>query len=558
MKKKVWFITALLLLAAILAGGFFASRYVIVDLKCYPRDAAALDLRGQEISVSHYEKLCQKLPDTSIRWDIPFQDGTLADDTRELTVSSLSAEDAALLVRFLPSLRSVDGRACTEFDGLYALKQQRPGIQVRYWVPIGGTGYAASAIQISLDRISAEDLARLQYLPFLKTVTVTGGEPSLLKQLQEYCKANDIAIRLLVGGQLVPETAVSLEFDHITNGEADLMYLLPKLKKLHLTEPEAEAETLIRLREDLPGVSVSWEKTLLGLTFRQDVQEIDLTDIIALGENQQPGDETAYHRSMQYGIQGDPEEVPSAVKLLKHRPLPDKTAATAQLIEEAEAAMAYFPEAQKLSMYGSVLDNEAMAAFRDRHSQDYKVAWTVQCGKTATRTDATFFMPVKYHVYYLNDSEAANLRYCPEMIAVDIGHMNVSDISFVEYMPNLQYLILAHTSIRYIEPIRSCKNLKFLEVDHTGIQDFSPLLDCTALEDLNIGKTWNDVEPLKEMTWLKNLWMVFRPNSAPEMVEALPNTNVVYQGTATVDSGWRDLPNYFAMRDELLMFYMSW
>ena len=55
-------------------------------------------------------------------------------------------------------------------------------------------------------------------------------------------------------------------------------------------------------------------------------------------------------------------------------------------------------------------------------------------------------MPVKYHVYYLSNRQAYNLRYCEEVIAVDIGHMNVSDISFVEFMPNLEYLILAHTN----------------------------------------------------------------------------------------------------------------
>lgn len=558
MKRKIWTAAIVLLAAAAIAAGICVSRYVIIDLQFYPKDTVSLDLRGQTVSISHYEALTEKLPEASIRWDIPFQEGVLTDDTRELAVASLTVEEAALLAEHLPDLRTVDGRQCTQFDGLLALKQQRPEIQVLYWVPLSGTNYASSAMQISLGSIRQEELELLQYLPYLKTVTLTGGEPAMLKQLQEYCKANDIAIRLLVGGQLVPEDAAKLEFYRITDDEVDLMYLLPNLKTLHLTEPEAAAQKLTQLQEDLPDVQVTWEKTLMGQTYPQDVQQIDLTPIIALGEGQKPGDETVYDRCLAMGIQGTPEEVRSAVKLLKHQPLPDKTAATAQLIEEVEAAMEYFPEAQTLIMCGSVLDNEAMAAFRERHADGYKVVWTVHCGKIATRTDATFFMPVKYHVYYLNDSEAYNLRYCPEMVAVDIGHMSVSDIRFVEYMPNLQYLILAHTAIRTIEPIRSCKKLKFLEVDHTGIMDFSPLLDCPSLEDLNIGKTWNDVEPLKKMTWLKNLWMVFRPKSAPEMVEALPNTNVVYAGSATVDSGWRDLPNYFAMRDELKMFYMSW
>ena len=557
MKKKIGAIAALLLLAAVIGTGVCLNRYAIVDFQFYPKNAQSLDLRGQEISLSHYEKLSAALPEVSIRWDIPFQDGTLADDTKTLSVSALTPEDAALLSTHLPGLKHVDGQGCTDYESLLQLKQSRPDIQVDYWVPVNGTNYAATAVQLNLKGIPREDIALLQYLPNLKSITLSGGEPESLQLLQSYCQENDISLRLFLAGSLIPEDSTDLEISGITDEELGLIYLLPQLKKVHLLEPQAKAESLIRMKEDL-SATVTWEKTVLGLTFRHNARKIDLTDIVAQSAKHKPGAQTAYEKSMAYAVQGDREENPSAVKLLEYSPLPDKTKETRQLIEEVEAAMAYFPKASKLILCGSILDNEAMAAFRERQAEAYKVVWTVQCGKIAARTDATFFMPVKYHVYYLNDSEVYNLRYCPDMVAVDIGHMMVSDVQFVEYMPNLQYLILAHTAIRSIEPLRSCKNLKFLEVDHTGIQDFSPLQDCTALEDLNIGKTWNDVEPLKKVTWLKNLWMVFRGKSAPEMVEALPDTNVVYTGTATVDSGWRDLPNYFAMRDELKMFYMTW
>ena len=558
MKKKIWLAAAAVLLAAIVAAVICVKKYVLVEFTFYPRNAVSLDLRGQDISMEHYAKLQKKLPGAAIRWDVPFQGSTLADDTRELTLTALTSEEAAVLARHLPALRSVDGRACTQLDGLLALKQLRPAVQVDYWVPLGGGNFASTAIQVRLENVTEADIALLQYLPFLKSVSLAGGEPAALEQLREYCAEKEIRTQLIVQGEVLKEDARSLSFTGITDGEVDLMYLLPELKYLHLSEPEAQAQKLIRLREDRPEVRITWEKTVLGQTYAQDVQQIDLTDIVALGENQKPGDETAYAKGLALGIQGTVEEVRSAIKILKTRPLPDKTASTAAMIEEVEEAMPYFPEAKTLVMCGSVLDNDAMAAFRQRHEGEYKVVWSVDCGQIATRTDATFFMPVKYHVYYLHDPGAANLRYCPEMVAVDIGHMSVSDISFVKYMPNLKYLILAHTAVRNLEPIRSCKNLVFLEVDHTGVIDFSPLLDCTSLEDLNIGKTWNDVTPLTGMTWLKNLWMIFREHSAPKMIQALPNTKVVYGGDATVACGWRDLPNYYAMRDELKMFYMTW
>lgn len=558
MKKILCCILAVIILSAAAVLGIRISRHVIVDFQLYPRDASVLDLRDREISVSHYEALAKKLPDTRIRWNIPFQGSFLADDTHVLTVTSLTLEDARLLAECLPDLRTVDGRQCQDYEGLLFLKQQRPDIQVKYWVSIGGTSYADSAMQISLNGITQEELALLPYLPRLNTVTLTGGDPELLRQLQSYCREAEVAVRLLIQGELVPDSAPVLEIHGITDEEVNLLYLMDQLWVLHLTEPEADGKTLVQLRQNLVKTAVTWEKTVLGQTFSQDAREIDLTEIISLGAGQPPGARTAYQCGMEYGIQGTVEAVPSSIKLLEHCPLPDKTADTNQLIRELESAMEYFPEAEKLVLCGSILDNEAMAAFRQRQAEHYSVVWTVRCGKIATRTDATFFMPVKYHVYYLNDTEAYNLRYCPEMIAVDIGHMMVSDVSFVEFMPDLQYLILAHTAVRNIEPLRSCKNLKFLELDHTGVLDFTPLTECTALEDLNIGMTWNDVTPLKDVTWLKNLWMIHRDKSALELIDALPDTNIVCFGTATVDSGWRDLPNYYAMRDELLMYYMSW
>ena len=42
------------------------------------------------------------------------------------------------------------------------------------------------------------------------------------------------------------------------------------------------------------------------------------------------------------------------------------------------------------------------------------------------------------------------------------------------------------------------------------------------------------------------------------MTQALPNTRVMVTGAATVANGWRELDNYYKMRDLLGMYYMSW
>jgi len=496
-------------------------------------------------------------PEPDLPQDISFQGSTLSWDTAEVTVDSLTGEEAQVLAA-LPKLQTVRGEACRDLEALATLKRLRPEVQVKYHVSLGGRAFASTAVQLNLEGIAAEELGLLECLPYVKTIIVSGGEPEVLEQLRQQCAETGITFRIRVGGTVLAEDIRELTLPQAKETDVALLHLASGLEALHLVEPEAPGAQLAELAEALPDTAVTWEKTVFGLTFTQDAKEIDLTEILALGANQKPGDRTAYQRGLDYPVLHTDEEVRSAVKLFEGHPLPDRSGTTAELIAEAEVAMAYFPEVEKLVLCGCVLDNEAMAAFRENHRQDYKVVWSVVCGEIAFRTDTTFIMPAKYHVYYLSTKQAYNLRYCEDAVAVDIGHMNVSDISFVEFMPDLEYLILAHTSIQSIESVAKCTKLKFLEVDHTAVQDLTPLQSCRALEDLNIGNTWCKVDPLKEMTWLKNLWMIFRGNRAQELAEVLTDTNIVYLGSATVDSGWRDLPNYYAMRDALKMYYMSW
>jgi hypothetical protein len=140
--------------------------------------------------------------------------------------------------------------------------------------------------------------------------------------------------------------------------------------------------------------------------------------------------------------------------------------------------------------------------------------------------------------------------------------MSIHHVQWLKGMPKLKYLILAHTQVSDLSGIENCKELVFLELDWSIVKDYSPLVHCTALEDLNIGKTYADIEPLLGMTWLKHIWAVERGQDA---LHALLTTfegtdTVIFYGgeeTATVGGIWRQLPNYYAMRDVLGMPYMA-
>ena len=511
-KKKLLIVLLVLVLLGSVAAGLHwnLENYVLVDMKLYPKAAQQLDLRGEEISIKHYEKLQQKLPDCEILWNIPFQDQMLPHDTREITVQTLSEQDIRAISCF-PRLETVKADGCTDYENLLTLSLSRPELRVEYAVQLGGESFAGTAKQISLVAVAA-DIPRLAYLPRLQKVLCSGGGAEDIALLKEYCQQQNVEFLVMLGDEMIPLDARKVTAGAITDEQLGLLEFLPEMTTLHIRNPQASPEKLQALQAARPEVKITWEQELYGTVYTSDAEEMDF----------------------------------SGAKIRD--------------LKELEQKMAYFPEVETVFLGECGLDNELLAQHREQVRDQYKLVWTVSCGsKMKTRTDARTFMPVREGVYYFNDEEAYNLRYCEEMVCIDIGHMSIHNIDFVEFMPDLEYLILAHTQLNYIEPIRHCKKLKFLELDWSPLKDLTPLTECTALEDLNLGNTFADFAPIKEMTWLKNLWMIDCSSRARyEMTQALPDTKVMITGSATVANGWRDLENYYEMRDLLGMHYMSW
>jgi len=533
LKEKKKFFAGLIiavLLVVIIAGLVWnITHYTMVGFKFYARDAKVLDLRGQQISASQYDQLHSRLPQCKIRWNVPFQGKTYPDDTRALTVTTLSAEDVAVLDYF-EGLETVQAEQCTDYMQLLSLQERRPEVEVRYHITLGGKDYANTATEIEVDRIAQEEIELLRCFRELATVVAGGGEDmSNMDQLQTYCHNNALKFCIAIADARIADSAEAVQVENATDGELNLLSLLPNLKQIHLKNPQAAGETLTALRKAYPNAEVTWEQEIGGLTFQNNDTVVDLSAVVIK----------------------DLAEVEEAVARL-----PEVETVILGLcgIDNPE-----WGTSRTKGLAVCEIENEDLAAYRDRVRADYKVVWTVRLGPSiALRTDADNFMPNHYGVGRLFDDYAYNLRYCEDMVCLDVGHMTLTDISFVTNMPHLKYLILAWTEVQYIEPIRTCKELVFLELDNSCIRDYSPVADCTALEDLNIGNTFCDITPILKMTWLKNLYMIFGSSGAAyQASQALPDTHVVATGTATVGGGWRRLPNYYAMRDALGVPYMN-
>ena len=533
-KTPIIILLVVLLLVAALLGGmiWFTSSHFFVSGKAYANNADVLDLRGKEISVEEYKAIRTRLPDAGIRWDIPFQGEACPDDTKTLTVSSLSQSDLNVLPYF-EQLQSVDATACRDYEMIRILQEQFPSLDVEYTVVIGGQEYGRDAQTVACASLTDEDIALMGILPQLKTVDANGcADPSRIAALSAAFPELHVLYEVHVLGQTYTEEDVSATFSNPDLEELQAaLACLPGMEKVHLVEPTAAPEDLRQLMAEFPDITFSWDKTVLGTTFNSTETVYDLTETVLT-------------------------ETPS---YNWHAAL--DASETARITAVVEETMAWFPNAEKVILPAYAMHNETMAAFREKMRPEYKTVWTVYITGKQVRTDQEVIHSSAYSVCFI-DEQSQDLRYCEDAIVVDIGHSYVKDISWVEGMPNLKYLILTHNWVKDISPLSTCKKLVYLELYWNDyIPDYSPLVECTALKDLNISGTFADPTPLTQMTWLDNLWATQCGLTREEeqmLQDALPNTVMKFGGGDYAAGGWRQVPGYFEMRDIMGLPYNKW
>lgn len=508
MKKKT-FLTVLVIIVLLiyiigLCGFWFVSTHVFVGGKAYSDDEALLDLRDRKLSIEEYEQIRQELPDSEVLWQIPFQGAYYPEDTDTLKVVSLSPGDMKAMSYF-PDLKCVDASECRDLNVVFALMEQYPELDVKYSVYVDGSWYSNDVTQLKVTALTEQEAQLLAGLPNLKTVDAEGcTDYDALLVLHQQSNAK-VSYSVPMCGKEYPSDTREITLDNpdISQLKSNLGYL-PELERLYIVEPECPAQELRDLQESYPETAVVWEKTVYGMTLDSEITELDISNILTT-------------------------------------------------TQEAEAAAAYFPKLEKLIMSYCEIDNETMAAFRDKMRSEYKVVWTVIVTGEKVRTDDTIFHSSGRHMS-VNDETAHDLFYCEDMIIVDIGHSHVKYVEWVRGMPNLKYLILADNWIKDITPLGSCKNLVYLELFINDLfTDISPLIGCTALEDVNVADTFVDVRPFAQMPWLKNLWInnnsKCKQADVDYLTENLPNTHIASGSLFTTGGGWRELQNYYDMRE---------
>lgn len=215
--------------------------------------------------------------------------------------------------------------------------------------------------------------------------------------------------------------------------------------------------------------------------------------------------------------------------------------------ESLKRIIALLPELDRVEMIGCGLDNAASAELCDAFP-GIRFIWEIDLGYWGKlRTDATAFS-TRYSRSETADKnrmtseKAQYIRYCTDLVALDLGHQKLDDISFLRPLKKLRVLILADNYISDIGVLSELTELEYIELFMNRITDLSPLAGLTHLCDLNVcSNRISDFRPVCSIQTLQRFW--YAANKAGkkdrEMLEqALPDCVLNHKDTGT-DGGWR-------------------
>ena len=536
-------VLALLLVAGAAGAWWFFDNYAIYRGQIVPKNVAELDLRGEEVSDEELAQAEETFADAHILRDVVIAGRTYSSDAAEIAVGDFTAAEIPLFREF-DGLKSVDATECADLTAILALREAMPGLSVTWTVPLGEKALDGDTVEIVEKDVSAEALAgALRRLPFAESVTLTESTLTPAEQiaLAEEFPGVSFGWDVLLAGKRFSLGTELLDFEDTPLTEAQLaeideyLPLLETAAELRLGDSGLPEEAVRAFADAHPELHVAWNTSLFGVAFSTEDRELCFDDMALTVED--------------------------AVKI--------------------EALVPYMHNLTRVSMQRCGIDNDDMEAIYKRHidTDGVKFVWMVQVTNRGVPTDQTFYHSYRWSNpdvdYYYGSSNQTfeQLRYCHDMIAIDLGHKRYyGDPDMFANMPHLRYLTVPDCAYTALPALGGLQELEYLEMYWScgkGM-DISYLKDCPNLKHLNIAykrikddnERATDLATLKSMKQLKRLWISANMYSAEDvraLREALPDTQIEVMDTLNcVAKGWREGDQaYYDYRDALHMYYMS-
>ena len=229
--------------------------------------------------------------------------------------------------------------------------------------------------------------------------------------------------------------------------------------------------------------------------------------------------------------------------------------ATKLKLADYKQIIALMPRVTRVVMYNAEFSVATMENLMAEFP-DITFEWTLRFNGIKVKSTATAYSTMKGRQdprYTAAQLEPLAL-YCPDLLALDVGHNNVSDLSFLSAWPELRWLIVVDSKVPItdISPLAELMDLEYIEMFMQNITDISPLANHTKLLDLNLcHNDITDLSPLYSCVNLERLHISYNPNLTQEEVDklqaALPNLVIETEVWSSTEAGWREHPRYFTM-----------
>ena len=222
-----------------------------------------------------------------------------------------------------------------------------------------------------------------------------------------------------------------------------------------------------------------------------------------------------------------------------------------------------FSNLEKINLSNCGLSNETLAAFQNELN-GIRVVWRIKLGtQWYLQTDAVAFsvLIMNYKHTRMTSKDLEVLKYCPDLLALDLGHQALTDLSRIaDYLPDLRLLIIADNRVTDLSPLARLKHLHYLEIFVNKVKDLSPLGELRELVDVNISyNPISNIKPLLNSPMMQRLWLE-HTNVSQSSVNLLrttyPNAKIVNIGKGSVDQGWRQ--NHVRYRQMMDMWYKNY
>lgn len=541
---------------------------------------------GCELTPEEVRSLEETVPGVEVEWDMAVGEARIPAGAE--TFSGALKEDELKKLLSLEKLKTADLSGSDLCRTLLELPASMPGCTFLWTVPLGNETYPSISTDIAVSGADSTELTdKLRYLPSLATADITACTLSLEETDVLINAYPAVSFTYTVGYGMTTATT-DPAFEGMDLGAVSgMLSRLPFARTADVTACALTNEELLGLKESYPDITfkmivnvgeerfetsagkvtapaeVTYDGIVAACALFNDGTVMDLratslteTELKTLAEMY-----PALYIGRTVTVRGK-----SVYSLAEEADFSGETFAD---VADAETVMKELPCLKKLILCDCGLTDAQMETLIAAHP-DTRFVWTVSLGPHKTlRTDATAFSTfnrskniskvdspelaaIKRATYRLTTEDIQPLKYCTDLVALDLGHNNIDDISVLKNCPHLQWLIIADNFLTDVSVVMDLPELKYVEFFMNDIVDVSPFATCENLLDLNLCMNEiADFSPLYTLKGLERLWYMRNPGvetQEKEIKTALPGCLSNGHSDGSTGSGWREHERYFEMR----------